>query len=162
MKDKLMIYFENEQDKIEVTYKLKMLMRRAILAVLAHEGFENECEVSFTFTDNEKIHIINREYREVDKPTDVLSFPMMDFENTTGEPASDEPVRSLGDIVLSLERAGEQAEEYGHSFEREAGYLTIHSILHLLGYDHVDEGEMKKQMRAKEEQVLESLHLYRD
>lgn len=158
MKDKLMIYFENEQDKIEVTYKLKMLMRRAILAVLAHEGFENECEVSFTFTDNEKIHIINREYREVDNPTDVLSFPMMDFENTTGEPASDEPVRSLGDIVLSLERAGEQAAEYGHSFEREVAFLCVHSMLHLLGYDHENESD-EEEMRASQREIMDILQL---
>ena len=156
MKNGLMIYFENDQEIIPVTYKLKMLMRRAIEATLECEGFENECEVSFTFTDNEKIHVINRQYREVDKPTDVLSFPMTDFDNSTGEPLANEPMRSLGDIVLSLEMAKAQAEEYGHSFEREAAFLCVHSTLHLLGYDHIEKAD-EDEMRASQRVVMEKL-----
>ncbi|MBE6694285.1 MAG: rRNA maturation RNase YbeY [Ruminococcaceae bacterium] len=154
-----MIYFEDEQSVVPVTYKLKMLMRRAIEATLECEGFENECEVSFTFTDNEKIHVINRDYRNVDRPTDVLSFPMTDFDNSTGAPIADEPMRSLGDIVLSLEMAQAQAEEYGHSFEREAAFLCVHSTLHLLGYDHIEE-EDEAEMRAMQRIVMEKLGIF--
>lgn len=156
MKNGLMIYFENDQEIVPVTYKLKMLMRRAIEATLECEGFENECEVSFTFTDNEKIHVINRQYREVDRPTDVLSFPMMDFDNSTDTPIANEPMRSLGDIVLSLEMARTQAEEYGHSFEREVAFLCVHSTLHLLGYDHI-EADDEEEMRAAQRVIMEKL-----
>ncbi|MBQ9162656.1 MAG: rRNA maturation RNase YbeY [Clostridia bacterium] len=154
-----MIYFEDEQSVVPVTYKLKMLMRRAIEATLECEGFENECEVSFTFTDNEKIHVLNRDYRNVDRPTDVLSFPMTDFDNSTGAPVADEPMRSLGDIVLSLEMAQAQAAEYGHSFEREAAFLCVHSTLHLLGYDHMEEDD-EAEMRAAQRVVMEKLGIF--
>ena len=156
MKNGLMIYFENDQEIVPVTYKLKMLVRRAIEATLECEGFENECEVSFTFTDNEKIHVINRQYREVDRPTDVLSFPMMDFDNSTDTPIANEPMRSLGDIVLSLEMARSQAEEYGHSFEREVAFLCVHSTLHLLGYDHIEVDD-EEEMRASQRVIMEKL-----
>lgn len=159
MKNGLMIYFEDEQSVVPVTYKLKMLMRRAIEATLECEGFENECEVSFTFTDNEKIHVLNRDYRNVDRPTDVLSFPMTDFDNSTGAPVADEPMRSLGDIVLSLEMAQAQAAEYGHSFEREAAFLCVHSTLHLLGYDHMEEDD-EAEMRAAQRVVMEKLGIF--
>lgn len=159
MQSKLMIYFENEQDKYTISYKLKMLMRRVIEATLMEESFDNACEVSFTFTDNEKIHVLNRDYRGVDRPTDVLSFPMTDYENSTGEPLADEPVRSLGDIILSLEKAGEQAEEFGHSFEREVTFLCVHSMLHLLGYDHESEAD-EEEMCALQRVIMERLNLF--
>lgn len=158
MKNGLMIYFEDEQSIVPVSYKLKMLMRRAIETTLECEGFENECEVSFTFTDNEKIHVLNRDYRQVDRPTDVLSFPMTDFDNSTGEPLANEPMRSLGDIVLSLEMAEAQAEEFGHSFEREVAFLCVHSVLHLLGYDHIEEAD-EEEMRAAQRTVMEKLNI---
>ena len=115
-----MIYFTNDQDKLPITYKLKMLVRRAVDATLSFEGFENDCEVSVTFTDNEHIHLLNEQYRGVDRPTDVLSFPMTDFSGDSGEPAIDAPLISLGDIVISLEKAAEQAEEFGRGGR--AGY----------------------------------------
>ncbi len=154
-----MIYFENAQDIISITYKLKMLTRRAVVATLDHEQYHNPCEVSVTYTDNEGIHALNRQYREVDKPTDVLSFPLMDFSGESDEPVADEPVVSLGDIVISLEKAREQAEEYGHSFEREVAFLTVHSMLHLLGYDHETSESDEQDMRARQTAVMEAMGL---
>ncbi len=155
---KPMIYFQNEQEILPMTYKLKMLTRRAVVATLEHEQYLNACEVSLTYTDNEQIHALNLEYRGVDKPTDVLSFPLMDFSGESDEPVADEPVVSLGDIVISLERAREQAEEYGHSFEREVAFLTVHSMLHLLGYDHMEEEE-ERDMRARQTAIMDILGL---
>ena len=119
----LMIYFKDEQDRVRVTYRLKMLVRRAIRRTLAYLDFHEDCEISVTFTDNEGIRTLNARYRGLDRATDVLSFPMM----TTRE----EFEGTLGDIVLSLERAREQAEEYGHSFQREVAFLCVHSFLPL-------------------------------
>ena len=99
------------------------------------------------------------QYREVDRPTDVLSFPMMDFSGESEEPVADEPVVSLGDIVISLEKAREQAEEYGHSFEREVAFLTVHSMLHLLGYDHETGEEDDRDMRARQRVIMELMGL---
>ena len=154
-----MIYFVSEQDKCPVTYKLKMLTRRAVEAVIEHEQYNNACEVSVTYTDNEGIHALNQQYRKIDSPTDVLSVPLMDFSGESDEPVADEPVVSLGDIVISLERAREQAEEYGHSFEREVAFLTVHSMLHLLGYDHETGEEDEQDMRARQRAVMETLGL---
>ncbi len=146
----LQIYFENVQETERVTYALKMLVRRAILATLEYEKKDGHSEVSVTFTDNEGIRAINREYREIDAPTDVLSFPL--FEETEG-------TRMLGDIVLSLEKCRAQAEEFGHSFERECAFLTVHSTLHLLGYDHVNGEEEEKDMRARQTAIVEKMGL---
>lgn len=154
-----MIYFTNSQDKIPVTYKLKMLVRRAVEAALDHEQYENPCEVSVTFTDNEGIHALNRQYRQVDRPTDVLSFPLTDYSGESEEPLADEPEVSLGDIVLSLERAKEQAEQYGHSFEREVAFLCVHSVLHLLGYDHETGAEDEADMRRRQHDIMDSMGL---
>jgi probable rRNA maturation factor len=146
----LQIYFENVQERERVTYALKMLVRESILATLAYEGKEGHSEVSVTFTDNEGIRAINREYREIDAPTDVLSFPL--FEESEG-------TRMLGDIVLSLEKCRAQAEEFGHSFERECAFLTVHSTLHLLGYDHVNGEEEEQDMRARQTAIVEKMGL---
>ncbi len=154
-----MIYFTNEQDKLPVTYKLKMLVRRAVETTIEHEQYGNPCEVSVTFTDNEHIHALNRQYRSVDRPTDVLSFPMMDFTGESEEPVADEPVVSLGDIVISLEKAAEQAAEYGHSFEREVAFLCVHSMLHLLGYDHETGEEDERDMRARQSKIMDAMGL---
>ena len=144
MKNGVMIYFATEQNALPVTYRLKRLIRESVLATLAYENFRDPCAVSVTFTDNEGIRAINREYRELDRPTDVLSFPLF-------ETAAD-GTRMLGDIVLSLEKCREQAAEFGHSFERECAFLTVHSTLHLLGYDHetseADEQDMRKRQSA--------------
>ena len=155
----LKIYFENEQEKLPLTYKLKMLVRGAVEATLDLENYQNTAEVSITFTDNENIHKLNAKYRGVDRPTDVLSFPLFDYEGTSEEPPVDEMMNMLGDIVISLERAAEQAEEFGHSFEREVAFLTAHSMLHLLGYDHVDSEEDDAEMRRRQSEILESMGL---
>ena len=158
MKSKDKIYFQNEQKKFPVTHRLKRLIRRAVLSSLDYESFQNEIEVSVTFVDNEGIRALNKAHRGIDRATDVLSFPLIDFEG--GEaPAADEPRVMLGDVVLSLERAAEQAEEFGHSFEREVAFLTVHSMLHLLGYDHVNSEEEDEQMRALQRAILENMGL---
>lgn len=158
MRDGVMIYFTNSQDRFVVKYSMKMLIRRAVIQTLAYEGFGNDCEVSVTFTDNDGIRILNNTYRQIDRQTDVLSFPMIDFEGAD-EPPTDEETTVLGDIVLSLEKAWEQAEEFGHSFEREVAFLTVHSMLHLLGYDHVNSDEEDAQMRRRQREILEKMGL---
>lgn len=144
---------------------LAALLRRAVRGALAAEGVEAPCEVNILLTDDEGIHEVNREMRQVDAPTDVLSFPMFDLrpgEHPDQEDADPDTGRvPLGDMCLSVERARAQAAEYGHSFEREISYLAVHSVLHLLGYDHLDEGPMKRRMREREEAVMETLHLER-
>ncbi len=158
-KMKLKIYFENEQDKIVLTYKLKMLVREAIEASLDLENYGNPCEVSVTFTDNEGIHKLNKKFRNIDRPTDVLSFPLFDFDGEYEEPPVDEMMNMLGDIVISLEKAQEQAQEFGHSFEREVAFLCAHSMLHLLGYDHEESDEADIEMREKQNIVMDMMGL---
>ena len=158
-KMKLKIYFENEQDKLPIKYKLKMLIREAVEATLDFEDYRNTCEVSVTFTDNEGIRELNNKFRQIDRPTDVLSFPLFDFEGDTEEPPVDEIMNMLGDIVISLERAHEQADEFGHSFEREVAFLTVHSMLHLLGYDHEISEEDDKNMRARQSEIMNIMGL---
>ena len=158
MKATCMIYFMNDQEKLPITYSLKMLMRRAVLATLDYEGFDNDVQVSLTFTDNEGIRKLNEQYRGIDRETDVLSFPLTDFEGGE-EPPVDEPEIMLGDIVISLEKAAAQAEEYGHGFEREAAFLCVHSMLHLLGYDHENGGEQEADMRRRQSEILAEMGL---
>ena len=157
MKSKVMIYFMNDTEGA-ISYALKMLVRRSVIAALEYEGFDNDCQVSVTFTDNEGIREINSQYRGIDKETDVLSFPLTDFEGGE-EPPLDEPEVALGDIVISLQRAEEQANEFGHSFEREVAFLCVHSMLHLLGYDHVNSDEEDAEMRRRQREVLEAMGL---
>lgn len=134
-------------------------IRKCVETALREEGICAPMEINILITDDSGIHAINQASRNIDRPTDVLSFPM--FELEPGNPPTDwkpylDPETGLcplGDMVISLERARAQAKEYGHSVKREVGYLTIHSMLHLLGYDHLDEGSMKKQMRAREEAI---------
>ena len=158
MKSKLMIYFENDQDKMQISYKLKRLVRLSVEATLAYEEIDRDLEVSVTFIDNEGIRKLNRNYRKIDKATDVLSFPLFDVEGD-GDAMEDELCNMLGDIVISLERAAEQAEEFGHSFEREVAFLTVHSMLHLLGYDHETSEEDELDMRRRQTAVMEMLGL---
>lgn len=142
-------------------------IRKCIRCALDQQGVDHSCEVNVLVTDNDGIHKINLAARNVDSPTDVLSFPMFEF--TAGklpdcwdsyeDPGSGRV--NLGDMVLSYEKAVEQGMEFGHGVKREVGYLTVHSILHLLGYDHLDEGEMKQQMRREEEKIMEQLMLQR-
>ncbi|MBQ7292864.1 MAG: rRNA maturation RNase YbeY [Clostridia bacterium] len=154
---KLKIYFENNQEKEKVTYKLKMLIRKAILATLEYENAEEDCEVSITFCDDEKIHELNKKFRGVDRATDVLSFPL--FDDESAEYTVPEIDCMLGDIVLSLERARAQAEEFGHSYEREAAFLSVHSVLHLLGYDHETSEEDELDMRKRQSDIMEKIGL---
>ena len=158
MKRKLMIYFENNQEKAVITYKLKRLIRMSVEATLAYEEIERDLEVSVTFTDDEGIRKLNRSYRKIDRATDVLSFPLFDFEGED-DALADETCNMLGDIVLSLERAAAQAEEFGHSFEREVSFLTVHSMLHLLGYDHETSEEDELDMRQRQTEIMEMLGL---
>jgi len=138
-------------------------IRKCIRETLKAEGIHVRCEINVLVTDDAGIRVINRESRNLDKPTDVLSFPMFQLE--AGNPPADwEEYRDpesglvpLGDMCISLERAVAQAQEFGHTVRREVGYLTIHSMLHLLGYDHLDEGPQKKQMRAREEAIASSI-----
>ncbi len=153
---KLKIYYENTQEKIPVTYKLKMLLRKAILATLLYENKDGEFEVSVTFTDNHGIRELNRTYREHDSATDVLSFPMIDFKVDKVDYTD---YLMLGDIVISLQRADEQAKEYGHSFARETAFLSVHSALHLLGYDHELSEEDDTDMRARQRDIMEKIGL---
>ena len=141
------------------------LIRRTIRTALSAEGVTLPCEVDVLLTDDDGIHQINRDMRQVDRPTDVLSFP--EFELTPGElPGAEDAdpgtgLVPLGDMVLSMERVQAQAKEYGHSNRRELAYLVVHSVLHLLGYDHLDEGTMKAQMREREESIMAELGLER-
>ena len=136
---------------------------KCIEATLREEQITAPCEINVLVTNDEGIHAINKASRDIDRPTDVLSFPMFQLE--PGNPPADweaykDPETELvplGDMCISLERAKAQAKEFGHSVKREVGYLTIHSMLHLLGYDHLDEGPMKKQMRQREEVVATSI-----
>ena len=158
------IFTDNTQDKIEVTDALEKLIKSVAEGVLKFEEIDEKCEVNVMFADNEQIREINREQRNIDRATDVLSFPFLDAKNgdiTVSDEDFYEGYLSLGDIVISLERAKEQAEEYGHSFEREVGFLMCHSMLHLLGYDHIDEAD-RVIMRKKEEEILKKLKLTRD
>ena len=137
-------------------------IRKCIQETLKAEGVTVPCEINVLVTDNAGIQVINRESRKIDAPTDVLSFPMFQLE--AGNPPQDwseyqDPATGLvplGDMCISLERAVAQAQEFGHSVRREVGYLTIHSMLHLLGYDHLDEGPQKRQMRSREEAIAAS------
>ncbi len=153
------IYFENEQDKLPITYRMKMLVRAAVEQTLDYEQYGNPCEVSITFTDNEKICKLNQKFRNIDRATDVLSFPLFDYDGTGEEPPINELKGMLGDIVISLERAEEQAREYGHSFEREVAFLTVHSMLHLLGYDHETSEEDELDMRRRQTEIMNLMGL---
>lgn len=135
------------------------LVRRAIETTLAAEGVEEPCTVSVTFTDDEGIREINRQFRNVDRPTDVLSFPMNElvpgaFDAAGCERDPETGGILLGDVVISVPRCDEQGREFGHGYDREVSYLTTHSVLHLLGYDHMDDGPMKKQMRSREKTIM--------
>jgi len=140
------------------------LLKRAASAALKAEGISEKCHISIMLTDDAGIHAINLEQREIDRPTDVLSFPMNElvpgaFSSELCEYDHEKGRIVLGDMVLSLERCYAQAEEYGHSFAREISYLCVHSVLHLLGYDHLDEAEQKTQMRSREDAIMKIIGL---
>ncbi len=140
--------------------KARSLIKKSIIKALDAEAVKVPCTVSVVLTDDEGIHAVNREFRNVDRATDVLSFPLNEltageFDGSLCEHDLKNGTVLLGDMMISLERCAEQGREFGHGFEREICYLTVHSVLHLLGYDHVDEGEMKAQMRAREKKIME-------
>lgn len=153
---KIRVIITNNQKAVKIPTGLRMLIRRCCHAVLELEQFKEPAEISVTFTDNEGIRELNKQYRNIDAPTDVLSFPM--GENGEYDTNLETGAKILGDVVISVEKAVEQAEAFGHSLQREVGYLTAHSVLHLLGYDHVENME-KVRMREKEEYVMEALGL---
>lgn len=156
MTDKIRVIISNNQKEVKIPTGLRMLVRRCCNAVLRMEDFHGSAEVSVTFVNNEQIHELNKMHRNVDAPTDVLSFPMGEDGKYDIDPATNAQI--LGDIVISMEKAAEQAERFGHSLQREVGYLTAHSMLHLLGYDHEEPLE-KVHMREKEELVMTQLGL---
>ena len=146
--------------------EISALIRKVIRTALAAEGMVLPCEVDVLLTDDEGIHQVNLDMRDVDRPTDVLSFPEFDLrpgelpDEMDADPGTG--LIPLGDMVISVEHVAAQAVEYGHSKQRELAYLVTHSVLHLLGYDHLDEGEQKKQMRAREEAILSELGITRE
>ena len=160
MRHKINLVFE--QLSLE-KFTISAIIKKCIQSTLDAERISVPCEINVLVTNDEGIHLINKTSRDIDRPTDVLSFPMFQLE--AGNPPVDweeyqDPMTGLvplGDMCISLERAKAQAAEFGHSSRREVGYLTIHSMLHLLGYDHLDEGEMKKQMRMREEAIAASI-----
>ena len=156
MTDKIRVIISNSQKEVKIPTGLRMLVRRCCNAVLRMENFQGAAEVSVTFANNEQIHELNKMHRNVDAPTDVLSFPMGEEGKYDIDPATNAKI--LGDIVISMEKAVEQAERFGHTLQREVGYLTAHSMLHLLGYDHEEPLE-KVHMREKEELVMTQLGL---
>lgn len=152
------IDFLNNQ-KIE-TQCFEEIIKNVISEALKIHNIQKDAEVSVVFVDDEEIRKINNEFRNIDASTDVLSFPQYEYEKE-GEISSEDEILILGDIIISPEHAISQANEYGHSVNREVGYLTAHSILHLLGYDHMEKEE-KNHMRTKEEEIMSSLGLTRE
>ncbi len=160
MSDKIKVIISNNQKEVKIPTGVRMLVRRCCNAVLLQEGFEGSAEISVSFVNNEQIHALNKEHRNIDRETDVLSFPL--GENGEYDVNLDTGAKMLGDIVISLEKAVSQAEEYGHPLQREVAFLTVHSLLHLLGYDHENGGLEAVHMREKEESVLTQLGLKRN
>ena len=154
---------ENETDE-EISEQQINELNRVCCEIMKNEECNFDAEISFTFTDNEGIREINRDYRNIDRPTDVLSFPMLEFcdDETDVEYETENGLVLLGDIVISIERAKEQAQEFGHSLRRELAFLTAHSMLHLLGYDHVDDPVGVKMMIEKQDIALNALGIIRD
>ena len=157
--NKVKVIISNRQNVVKIPTGIRLLVRRCCNAALRLENFPEDAEVSVSFVDNDQIREMNREHRNIDAATDVLSFPLgengvYDHNEATG-------AALLGDIVISMPKAVEQAELYGHSLQREVGYLTAHSMFHLLGYDHVNGGVEAVHMREKEETVMEQLGLPR-
>ncbi len=149
------IDIDNRQKQVPVTAAHRKLVRQAVKEALAFEQFDRPAEVSVSFVDDDEIALLNKTHRGIDRPTDVLSFPLFDEDFEDGEAAA------LGDIVISLERAAAQAEAYGHSFERELAFLTVHSVLHLLGYDHEEGKAEESEMFDRQEKILARMGLNR-
>ena len=149
------LIIDDRQNKLNVSEELIEKIKDIIIECLDYEGYDDDYEVSLSFVDNKEIHELNKQFRGIDRPTDVLSFPMLsdDFDIELEE-------ESLGDIVISVDRVEKQAKEYGHTFERELSYMVVHGFYHLMGYDHIEEQD-KKHMREKEEYILDSINITR-
>lgn len=164
MKHRILVRYANKREKNPA---LTIHLHRCISAALDAEGVNVPCEINVLVTDDQGIRVINKATRNVDSATDVLSFPMFSFEpgklpeNIADLVDPQTGLLPLGDMAISLERARDQAKRFGNTLRREIGYLTIHSILHLLGYDHLDEGEMKRQMRTREEIIAAEIGITR-
>ena len=156
--DKLKVLISNRQKEVKIPSGIRLLIRRCCHAVLAFENFQGSAEVSVSFISNDEIRALNQQYREKDAPTDVLSFPL--GENGSWDKNVDTGAYMLGDIVISAEKAFEQAQLYGHTIQREIGFLTVHSMFHLLGYDHMEPDEAAV-MEAKQAKALEDLGITR-
>lgn len=166
----LMSFYLEEETDVSFDFDYKVLAEEIINHCLDYANFPYEAEVNLTLTDNEGIHSINKEFRQIDRPTDVLSFPMLNYEtpgdfsflddedNDDFNPDTGEAL--LGDIIISIEKVYEQAENYGHSVEREYAFLITHSMLHLFGYDHMEEQEAKI-MEAKQKEILQQMNILR-
>lgn len=156
------IFIQNQQDKVDIDQHISRIIEESIVNTIKSFLEEENFEISVLIVDNSFIKELNRNYRNVNKETDVLSFPIFEFKN--GKLLEDivimEDEIPLGDIVISIEKAAQQAKEFGHSLEREIAYLTVHSVLHLLGFDHIEEDD-RKVMREYEEQILQSMGLTR-
>lgn len=159
MNNRLFISFSATDKFSECNYNLKMIVREAILATLEYEELIFDADVSVTFCDNEYIKKLNAQFRNKDSATDVLSFPMYDFEDEDVTAQNPDGSISLGDIVISLERAAEQAAELGNSFEREVAFLVIHSTLHLLGYDHERSKDDEEAQCLAQREIIEMLEI---
>ncbi len=160
------LFVENNQNKIEITDEITETAKRACEETLSYEDCDFDAQISLTFVDNEEIRRLNKEFRQKDAATDVLSFPMLEFDKNGDIIDADYDVDDgeivLGDIVISAERALSQAEEYGHSFLREVTFLVVHSMLHLLGYDHVASEEEETRMRQKQTDILNQMGITRE
>lgn len=157
---KIITFLSNEQEKMAPPEDIEHLIEICTAAALEEEGIDDTAEVSVTLVDNEGIRELNKEHRNIDRETDVLSFPLGDDDGYEVDPDNDAIM--LGDIVISLEKAAQQAQEYGHSYRREVAFLITHSLFHLLGYDHVNSEEEEKEMFGKQEKVLDKLGITRD
>ncbi len=158
--EKIKVSISNRQKDVKIPTGMRLLIRRCCNAVLRMEGFKGSAEISVSFLNNDQIRQLNNEYRGKDMPTDVLSFPL--GENGVYDKNEETGAFMLGDIVISMQKAVEQAQIYGHSLQREVGFLTVHSMLHLLGYDHEQGGLEAVRMREKEEDVMNKLGLSRN
>lgn len=158
--NRVKVIITNAQKNVKVPTGIRMLIRRCCTAVLTYEQFQGSAEVSVKFVNDEEIQNLNKTFRNIDRSTDVLSFPL--GENGVYDVNPSTGAKMLGDIVISMEHAVDQADRYGHSLQREIGFLTVHSMLHLLGYDHEGGGIESVRMREKEETVLTQLGLKRN
>lgn len=156
----LKVVFYDKQKSVKLPSGIRMLLRRACSATLEYEEFPYKAEVNVSFVDDEQIHELNLKFRDIDKSTDVLSFPL--GEDGVYDTNPETGLKMLGDVVISVEHAVAQAKEFGHTLNREMAFLTVHSMLHLLGYDHVNGGIEAVRMREHEEAVLTKLGVSRE